>query len=72
MPASPVWNTDSSCRNWSLRAASDDATARDVEASRVRNSLCARATVATFTPLPKKPEPLNCPPSVSSSAFWRE
>jgi hypothetical protein len=40
--------------------------------SRVRKALCARLTVATSTPLPKKPMPVNWPCAVANSAFWRE
>ena len=40
--------------------------------SRLNSSLWARDTVATSTPLPKKPAPLNWPLAVVSSTLWRE
>ena len=47
----------SSCSSCAARVASPTAIEREVVASRVRKSSCARVTVATLTPLPKKPAP---------------
>jgi hypothetical protein len=65
-------NTPSSCCSWLLRASSAAASEALVAASRVRNSLCARVTVVTSTPLPKKPAPVCWLNDVASSTLWRE
>ena len=61
MPISPVGNTDSSRFSRLQRALSIAASEPAVAASRVRNSSCARDTVLTSTPLPKKPAPVDWP-----------